>query len=195
MKAPLRKRLLEERTALRQEQVADKSRAIFRHWLTLWKKCRPTTVHTFLSIERFREVDTAPFIEFIRCQDIPVVLAAPRVVQEDRSLTHHLYRAETLVTNDWGIPEPAADDPTIATEDLDMILVPMLGFDPSGNRLGYGGGYYDRFLPQVRPDCVTVGLCFEFGRLPSPLPANVHDMRLDYVVTECGVSSFDLGGG
>jgi len=68
---------------------------------------------------------------------------------------------------------------------LDLVVVPGTAFTPAGHRLGQGGGWYDRFLPLVRPGCVTVGVGFELQVLPS-LPVEPHDVVLDIVVTEAG---------
>ncbi len=69
---------------------------------------------------------------------------------------------------------------------LDAVLVPGLGFDRTGGRLGRGGGHYDRFLAEVRPDCVRIGLCFQ-GQLTARLPVDPWDQTVDWVVTECGL--------
>ncbi len=65
---------------------------------------------------------------------------------------------------------------------FDLVVVPMLGFDASLHRIGYGGGYYDRLLT-AHPDALKVGLCFEIGRV-GKLPAQSHDVQLDIIITE-----------
>lgn len=83
----------------------------------------------------------------------------------------------------FGILEPA--DPVFAPRDLDLILVPGVAFDRSGNRIGRGGGFYDRLLPQYR--AVRAGICFDFQCLES-VPAEPHDCKMDLVVTESRIS-------
>jgi len=73
---------------------------------------------------------------------------------------------------------------------LDMVLVPMLAFDMAGNRLGYGKGFYDRFLSLVRPKCLIVGLCYEEGKVETGLPIEKTDIPMDFVVTEQRVYQF-----
>ncbi|HEY3798992.1 MAG TPA: 5-formyltetrahydrofolate cyclo-ligase [Caulobacteraceae bacterium] len=68
----------------------------------------------------------------------------------------------------------------------DVLLVPMVGFDAAGHRLGYGGGYYDRTIAALRPGVRAIGVGFELGRLAS-LEPQPHDARLDAIVTEAGV--------
>ena len=140
-------------------------------------------VHTFLSIPKFREVDTAPFISHLR-KFPQIQIAVPRVDLQSKEVTHHLYCESDLVVSSWGISEPSESSPTLSPEQFDMVLVPMLAFDRFRHRLGYGGGYYDRFLSRVRPDCVTVGLCFDLGYVESKLPSQSYDGALDMILTE-----------
>ncbi len=71
-------------------------------------------------------------------------------------------------------------------EDFDLVIVPGVAFDPTGNRLGYGAGYYDRFLPRLRPKTPTVAACFDLQMVDSVFPA-AHDIPLDFIVTESSV--------
>lgn len=70
----------------------------------------------------------------------------------------------------------------IDEQKFDIILVPMIGFDASLHRLGYGGGYYDKFLA-TQPQATKIGVCFELGKVDA-LPIEPHDIALDYIVTE-----------
>ncbi len=87
-----------------------------------------------------------------------------------------------MATGRWDIPHPAAG----AAVRPEVLLIPLVGFDARGYRLGYGGGFYDRTLaaPPQRP--LTVGLGFEIGRLPSIRPGP-HDIPMDVIITEAGV--------
>ncbi len=78
-----------------------------------------------------------------------------------------------------GIPEPVADGP-VATDETALVLMPGLAFDPRGRRLGYGGGFYDRFL-EAEPDHPTLALCYEFQMLPE-LETEDHDKTVDCVL-------------
>jgi len=88
----------------------------------------------------------------------------------------------------FGIPEPSV--PVFAAEDeLDLIIVPGVAFDREGHRIGRGGGFYDRLLPQYR--AVRAGICFEFQCLET-VPAQEHDIRMDWVVTETQILKIEL---
>jgi 5-formyltetrahydrofolate cyclo-ligase len=82
----------------------------------------------------------------------------------------------------YGIPHPAGGDPVVP----DVMLIPLVGFDGKGYRLGYGGGYFDRTLAALRPHPRTIGVGFELGRLATIDP-QLHDISLDIVVTEAGI--------
>ena len=83
-----------------------------------------------------------------------------------------------LFPEDSPPPDPAA---------VDVVIVPGVAFTPSGDRLGQGGGWYDRFLAGVRPSCITIGVGFE-PQLLDEIPLEDHDLRLDLIVTEAGAA-------
>jgi 5-formyltetrahydrofolate cyclo-ligase len=91
---------------------------------------------------------------------------------------------EDLVPGTWGILEPSEHARSmLETKEIDLAIVPGLAFDMQLNRLGYGAGYYDRFLPKMRPNTVKVGICYEF-QLIDRLPADPFDIPMDCIVTE-----------
>lgn len=95
---------------------------------------------------------------------------------------------QPLHTGRFGIVEPATAS-RLAVTDLAVVLTPLVGFDPAGNRIGRGAGYYDRAFGLVRDDAnrpVLIGVAFETQRIPS-LPCESHDVPLDVVVTELGI--------
>jgi 5-formyltetrahydrofolate cyclo-ligase len=88
-----------------------------------------------------------------------------------------------LVPGAYGIPEPADDTPVVQPEEVDLIILPCVTCDKNCRRLGQGGGYYDKFLDSVRPDCAKIALCYE-AVLADELPVEEHDVPVDAVVTE-----------
>jgi 5-formyltetrahydrofolate cyclo-ligase len=88
---------------------------------------------------------------------------------------------ENLVLSDRGIPEPSEGD-IMHPADFDIVLVPLLCFDKDGYRVGYGKGYYDKFLQTVRKDCIKIGLCY-FEPVDSIEDRNEFDIPLNYYVT------------
>jgi 5-formyltetrahydrofolate cyclo-ligase len=104
--------------------------------------------------------------------------AAPRV--EGGRLVLHLYDPARLVRHRFGMLEPAADLRVVDPTALDLVLVPGVAFDRRGGRLGFGGGYYDRFLPTT--PALRVGVTHDCC-LTDELPCGEHDQRMDWVVT------------
>ena len=109
--------------------------------------------------------------------------ALPRVLPErEATMASIAWDACTpMRENRWGIPEPAAGR-EIAPETIDLVLIPLLAFDRKGHRVGYGKGYYDRFLKRCRGDCMKLGLSF-FEPVDSIYDAGEHDVPLDLCVT------------
>lgn len=187
----LRARAKAARLSLSREEVKAKSEAIFDRLKAAFPPENYHTIHVFHSIERFNEVATGPFVqELIR--DFPSVRLVSPVMDPARQVLRHIHVHPEIemVKNGFGVPEPQANTEEIAAQDIDLVVVPMLSFDENGQRLGYGKGYYDKFLSGVRPDCLKVGVCFENGKSTEKLPAEAHDVPLDYVITETGIYAF-----
>ena len=108
---------------------------------------------------------------------------APRRASGRHLTIHPFVPGETsFAVTAFGLREPPPDAPQVSPETLDLVIVPALLFDEIGNRLGYGGGYYDRFLPTLRGDCVTVGVAGD-GLIVPTLPTEPHDVPVAIVVT------------
>ncbi|MGB1971631.1 MAG: 5-formyltetrahydrofolate cyclo-ligase [Flavobacteriaceae bacterium] len=158
--------------------------AIANHAMSLpvWGK---TYFHLYLSSLKQAEVETEPLLTLLQGKDKEVVV--PRM-EKDRQLSHVLLTDSTLIQiNTWGIPEPQgglAIDP----EKLEVVFVPLLAYDERGNRLGYGKGYYDRFLAQCRQDCVKIGL--SFFPPEKEIPIEKTDIPLDFCITPTQVYTF-----
>lgn len=106
----------------------------------------------------------------------------PRIIPEaDHSMYFHPYDPQRLVHHPFGMDEPAADLPVIAPEEIELALVPGLAFDQHGWRLGYGGGYFDRFLKDFPG--LSLGVVFQ-ALLLENLPHAEHDVAMDWIVTE-----------
>jgi 5-formyltetrahydrofolate cyclo-ligase len=112
-------------------------------------------------------------------------LALPRIEAKGGTLSFRRWNAgDELVDNHHGIAEPRADAESIAP---DVILVPLLAFDASGHRLGYGGGYYDRTLDALKARAIGIAYA---GQEIAGVPREPHDRPLDMIVSENGVRLF-----
>lgn len=141
----------------------------------------------FLPIKKFNEPNTWLIIERIKKNFPDIRLSIPRVNVATNDLEHIYLDEQSLQLSKWEIPEQIAGTKTEALH-IDMILVPMLIFDQHGQRIGYGKGFYDRFLATSPPSCKKIGLSF-FPPVEK-IEINEHDQRLDLVVTPDQVFSF-----
>jgi 5-formyltetrahydrofolate cyclo-ligase len=133
-----------------------------------------------------REVDCVPLLEAILAAGGAVAL--PVATGPGRPLEFRPWAPGTaMAAGPWDIPHPA-EGPAVRP---DALLVPLVGFDSAGHRLGYGGGYYDRTLAALPRRPLALGLGFELGRLASIRP-RPHDAAMDAIVTEAGV--FETAG-
>jgi 5-formyltetrahydrofolate cyclo-ligase len=179
-KAALRRRLRAQRDALDPDERARRSAALCLQLGQLDCVRRGSLIvgyHAFGS-----EADVAGALRDAHRNG--AALALPRV-EADGLLSLRAWRpGDALEPNRWGIPEPLREATEVALDAVSVVLVPALGVDPGGVRLGYGGGYYDRLLPRLAR-AVRVGVAFELQVLGA-LDAEAHDARVDWVVTETG---------
>ena len=177
-KSQIRKRYKKLRKELSETEVMDKSLLIANRCLELpiWEK---QIFHLFLSLEDQNEVDTALILTLLQGKDKEVVV--PKIIDPEQ-LQHILLTDQTpFQKNSLGIPEPVSGI-QIEPSKIDVVFVPLLAFDNKGNRIGYGKGYYDRFLARCKPECIKIGLSFYEVEQDS-FPMEATDIPLDYCVT------------
>ncbi|MCC5981206.1 MAG: 5-formyltetrahydrofolate cyclo-ligase [Oceanicaulis sp.] len=177
-KARLRKNALERRMKACRRQP-DAARAL----ITQFPDAAWPAVHAVVAGYRpvRGEIDPAPLMETFLLEQS--VLALPVVAQKAAPLQFRAYApGDTLEARAYGIEEPESRKPLVTPS---LVLVPLVAFDSRCHRLGYGGGYYDRTLAALKAQghVISVGLAFEAQKV-SRLPSGMHDIALDYVVTE-----------
>lgn len=143
---------------------------------------RTNFLHCFLPIEKFNEIDTR-FIFRRIWRDFPSIeTLAPRVDFQTNEIENLKFAPEIeLVRNAWAIDEPTGGE-TVETKKIDVVLVPLLAFDARGFRVGYGRGFYDRFLKNCRADCLKIGLSY-FAPVEEISDAENFDVKLNFCVT------------
>lgn len=183
-KAALRKEFLQKRKEVDERWLIEKNALIARNLENYVQENHFKTLHTFLPQLGSREINTFFIIESFRIAFPTMRVAAPCIIPGTREMEHFLMTPQThLVTNQWRIPEPyPITSKKIRPEEIDIVLVPLLAFDRKGYRVGYGGGYYDRFLPQTRPNCIKMGLSV-FEAVDEIEDVNQHDIPLDLCIT------------
>ncbi len=135
------------------------------------------TLALFSSIRE--EVETAPLARETLRRGARLVY--PRV-EGEQIVFREIRGEEDFVPSRFGMLEPAPSCPKVEWDALDFVLVPGLAFDPRGNRLGYGKGFYDRALGRLRPEALTVGFCHDFQILDR-VPAGPGDVPVQEIVS------------
>lgn len=147
-------------------------------------------VHTFLPIIGQNEPDMWSFITNIRIYYPSIKIVVSRSEPRDCSMQHFLLAADIdLKENAWGIVEPIRGE-RINEVSLDVVLVPLLVADKEGNRVGYGKGFYDRFLAKCRPDCQKIGISL-FKPIEKIDDVDSLDVPLDMLITPYSMIRFD----
>ena len=143
--------------------------------------------HLFLSIPGKSEVQTVQIRDMLYAKKKQVVV--PKIVGPGL-LEHFLLTPDTeLAVNKWGIPEPVSG-PRISPKDIEVVFVPLLAFDKSGNRVGYGKGFYDRFLAQCKTQVVKIGLSL-FEAEEKITDIDERDVPLNYCITPSQTYCFE----
>ncbi len=144
-------------------------------------------VHVFLPIQKNHEVNTWHIIDYLLNKKCHVVVSRSNL--QDNVMQHFIYEGkEQLSLNKWGIPEPKHGRQVFSGE-IDVVLIPFISFDRRGNRIGYGKGYYDRFLSECRDDVQKIGLAIT-PPLDLIMQSDDHDIPMDLCVTHLGVYRF-----
>lgn len=172
-KKALRQMIREKKRAMTEEQIVEKSRSLCEQFLASPQYRQAKTVYGYLPYNQ--EVRTVPVLQQALSDGKRV--AVPKVYGDEMKF---IYLTDlTKVEKGYsGIPEPVEDGP-VADDPTALVLMPGLAFDPQGHRIGYGGGFYDKFLA-AEPDHPLVALCYDFQMLPA-IETEEYDIPVDCV--------------
>ncbi len=179
-KNQLRKLMLQKRKGLAPEYVNTASAAILETLIKLSEIEKNSVILSYMP--HGNEVDILPLNRWFLGNGKR--LCIPRILNDQEMEAVRVDCLETgLSPGSFGIPEPGRECRAVPVHEVDLILVPGLAFDRHGNRLGHGKGYYDRFLKSH--GAYTIGIAYKF-QLFDHIPTDIHDVRLDAIVTEAG---------
>lgn len=183
-KSELRSIYRNKRKELSSEEVNDISFRILDNLksMKIWEN---STFHVFIPILNQNEINTLPVIEYLFQQKKQVIV--PKI-DGDQMLSCLIDNNTEFETGKFSVPEPKYFQ-LINPKLIDVIFMPMMICDKKGNRVGYGGGYYDRFLMECKNDITKIGLNF-FEPVDEIPEVYETDMPLDYCVTGTGIVSF-----
>ena len=181
-KAELRKRMRGLRKTLPASACAERSARLVERLCGLEPVAAAGAIALFWPIEERHEVDLRGLDARLRERGARV--AYPAVDPETGVMTFRFVdNADEMLEQGYGFREPPQAAPPATPGSLDVIVVPALAVEPSGHRLGYGAGYYDRTLPSFAPPAVTVAVAFDF-QLLAELPNTAGDVAVSWVVTD-----------
>ena len=173
-KSQIRKSITEQRSQISFVELEVLSLKLLEQFKTLDFR-NVTTLHIFLPIVEKKEPDTFLFIDWLQATHPEIKIIVPRADFETSLMTHYVYPGrESLIKSLFNILEPSGDE--LHQGEVDLVLIPMLAFDLKGFRVGYGKGFYDRFLQGITTR--KVGICL-FPPVDAIEDINEHDVKLD----------------
>lgn len=173
-KIQLRKYIREQKRAMSEGQICAAGRRLRALFLQSRQYRDAKTVYGYMPYNQ--EVRTVPILEQALADGKRV--AVPKVYGEEMRFIY-VTDFDGMEKSDFGIPEPVSDGP-VADDPTALVLMPGLAFDKDGHRVGYGGGFYDKFL-EAEPNHPTVALCYDFQVLPQ-IPVDDYDIPVDLVL-------------
>jgi 5-formyltetrahydrofolate cyclo-ligase len=181
-KAALRRLLIQQRVALAEEEYRQCSRSICQHLQVFLDRHPDKPVLAYYPHRQ--EPDILPLVTKSALAQ-PRRWGLPRCLPDRQLAWHNWQPGAALVRNAYGIWEPASDAPTIDLQQELIAIIPAVGFDDRGYRLGYGGGYFDRMLA-AHPQILPIGVAFDCAQVPA-LPIEDWDVPLAGIFTTAGM--------
>ena len=177
-KKELRSKYKALRSQLSENDIETMSMAIANQLLALpiWEK---KYFHIFLPITEQKEVDTELILHLLSGKDKEILIS--KADFETRKMTHFLLTDNTKIKkNEYNIPEPV-DGIEVPSNKIEVVFIPLLAYDKQGHRVGYGKGFYDRFLRECTPETIKIGLSF-FEAEDSIKDIHDDDIRMNYCI-------------
>jgi 5-formyltetrahydrofolate cyclo-ligase len=181
-KRRVRRAVLAAREALGEAERLARTPAIHDRFLALPEVVQATTVMAYWSFGT--EVPTPPLLERLHARGVRVALPRIRETGELEAVGYE--PGDAMRETSFGVLEPAAG-PVLDPTTPDVVLTPGVAFDRSGRRIGYGGGYYDRFLPSASPTAPRIAVAFDLQLVADELPSGAFDLPVGILVTEARV--------
>jgi len=184
-KSEIREKALAERKSWTQENFDLKNSELLNQIMAFMQPLpRNLMLMSFQSMEHTREVLTSPIHSLLINEPYFHQLIFPKVEKDTSQLIPYLTDKKSIfVRSDWGILEPSEETSVrLNPKDVDIIFIPLLAVDTKGHRVGYGKGFYDRFLTSTKPDLIKIGL--SLGEPIEPIEdLNPFDIALDFAIT------------
>jgi 5-formyltetrahydrofolate cyclo-ligase len=180
-KKRLRKRFLSARNTMSSNELYSKSRFITSKLINTEDYLKADVVHCYVSMIRKNEVETRNLIQHMLDHGKKVVV--PKMEKMGQLSHYEIKGLDELTENKWGVAEPVKNSTlSVNKSSLELVIVPMVSGDKYKNRLGYGKGFYDRFLEGLH--ATKIGFLFDLQMYEERLPTDKFDVQLDMLITE-----------
>jgi 5-formyltetrahydrofolate cyclo-ligase len=192
-KSQIRTEYLQKRKQLSEDLYFDLSQKLSDQFFFYFhsKLLKINSLHTFLPIEKNHEPNTNFILKILFQRFKKLQIVVPKTDFKNQLMEHFAIDEGTIFEeNKFGIPEPISET-KIPENEIDLVLVPLLTFDQNGQRIGYGGGFYDKFLSKTKPDCVKIGLSF-FDPIDTIIEYENTDIPLDFCITPSKIWDFSI---
>jgi len=186
-KSALRKEIQEKRNSLSVSQISIKSKSIQEKLIGRIEFIESKSIGIYLPIGS--EVQTNVIIR--RALESDKIVLLPRIVLHELHYfvaDKHDFDQDLFDVNKFGIKEPKKTN--VKLEFIDLLIVPGIVFDSRGYRIGYGYGYYDKFMAKEKYS-KSIGLAYDFQVTKNPIPEFGYDKKIDILITESGIEIFD----
>lgn len=185
LKAEIRKQALKDRLSISDVNYSFLNEGLLKQFMALdFKSIK--TVHIFLPIIEKKEPNTFLLIEWLAENHPEIKIIVPKADFETALMTHHEYLGiDDLQKNLYNILEPQKGN--LHNAEIDLVLIPLLSFDKNGYRVGYGKGFYDRFLENTNAQKIGLSLLPAISKIDD---VNEHDIRLDFCITPIETMKF-----
>lgn len=181
-KTQLRQLYLSKRKNLTSIQIEKYSQAISNRFFSHFNLSKITNFHIFLPILKNNEINTWFIIKELRQNYPHITLITSKSDFQSNTMQSYIFEADTqIIENSWGIPEPYNAIKLNNNNTIDMILMPLLCFDNYGFRVGYGKGFYDRFLLNCNQNIIKIGLSL-FDPIDQIYDVDKFDVKIDFCV-------------
>lgn len=180
-KSELRSIFRAKRQELDRETIEQFDQKITERFFSKIDLAGVSCLSTYIGLSSLNEFDTQKLIKKIKEKSSSSSFAIPKVIENNQMLHYRLEEKTKLVPNRFGILEPAGGD-IVEPGEIDLVIVPLLAFDRRLERVGYGGGFYDRFLASCRRDCQKLGISY-FEPVEIITDTEATDISLDAVIT------------
>lgn len=189
LKAELRKKYMQKRKALSDDEAFLLSERVFENFINYFKPVSGDKVHIFIPIFRFKEIDTKLFINYFFSRNIRVFV--PKIV-DTKLICVEIFEDTVFEINQWNISEPVSNEDSKMSF-FNYVITPLLYCDHKGNRVGYGKGFYDGFFENISKESKKIGVNY-FNPDENIDDVWENDIPLDYLVTPTEVLSFFSNG-